>query len=709
MISRMGNKVPRVLRSALFPAVLCALLSGSPNAMADTVPRMSDQKFSDALVEMTGEYARDVTPGQATRNPYITSRLIVKSDNPALDPDQYGAVDAIQDKDGTYILQFESSMDARRADVKLQKLETTEYSFPDLVLFPADEDTGDESTDIEETGPDAGGSSVTAAGTSMSASSSTSWNIARMGLDRYSSMILSKNYNKKIIVAVLDVGISFKHPSLEGRLMTKEAASFVDGYSADEDESGLYDSHGTHVAGIIAQGTEGLNVQILPVRVLDSSTRSGYLSAVEKGIDYALQQGADVINLSMAGETNSKKAVDSFRTMVQEINSKGAVMVVSAGNQNTEIVSNSRYILPACIPECIVVGSVDSKMVRGKSNTGDTLDVVAPGVGIVGCGYGSAPGYEFTDDVTMSGTSMAAPHVSAEAAALRMVFSSYTPNQIEKIIQSQARDIGTSGKDNEYGYGFATLIRRITFDPGKYGTFEVTTKECLYGDTTPSAPAVNGNRAYKFTGWSPALAPSVTEDATYTAQWKKDAFTINWKNEDGTVLETDQYVKSGTIPTYDGVTPTKFSDGKTYYSFAGWSPAVTAVTGDATYTAVYTSSTYISAEDVTVSDEDVTAITISKRPVSVRTKVKKNKVTVSWKKIANKKKTKALRKQIKAIEVQYSTDREFKNNVGSKFVGKKKTKVKLKLERKTVYYIRVRYVGADGVSKWSKVKRVRTK
>lgn len=102
-------------------------------------------------------------------------------------------------------------------------------------------------------------------------------------------------------------------------------------------------------------------------------------------------------------------------------------------------------------------------------------------------------------------------------------------------------------------------------------------------------------------------------------------------------------------------------------------------------------------------------ITISKTPASVKAKAKKNKVTVTWKKIKKTKKTKALLAQIKSVQVQYSTDPTFTQNTVTKTVGKNKTKVVLKLQKKTQYYIRVRYVGSDGVSRWSKAKRVKTK
>ena len=105
-------------------------------------------------------------------------------------------------------------------------------------------------------------------------------------------------------------------------------------------------------------------------------------------------------------------------------------------------------------------------------------------------------------------------------------------------------------------------------------------------------------------------------------------------------------------------------------------------------------------------------ITISKRPASVKAKVKKKskaKIRVSWKKIKKNKSGKKLLKKIKSIQIQISTDPQFKQIVKDKKVGMKKTKVTLKLKRKTKYYVRVRYIGKNGVSKWSKVKKVKTK
>lgn len=110
-------------------------------------------------------------------------------------------------------------------------------------------------------------------------------------------------------------------------------------------------------------------------------------------------------------------------------------------------------------------------------------------------------------------------------------------------------------------------------------------------------------------------------------------------------------------------------------------------------------------ESVTITNDIIVELKAS-APPSVKAKAKKNKVIVSWKKITDKN----LLKEIRSIEVQYSTDKKFKKNLKTKKnISKSKTKITLKLKKKKTYYIRVRYKGAEGYSEWSKVKKVKTK
>ena len=116
------------------------------------------------------------------------------------------------------------------------------------------------------------------------------------------------------------------------------------------------------------------------------------------------------------------------------------------------------------------------------------------------------------------------------------------------------------------------------------------TKPSFDGETPTKA--ADGQYSYRFVGWMPEITEDtvVTENITYTAVYEKESrvYTVTWKNADGTVLETDENVAYGTVPTYDGVTPTKAADEEYTYTFSGWTPEITEVTGDTIYTAVFT-------------------------------------------------------------------------------------------------------------------------
>ena len=136
--------------------------------------------------------------------------------------------------------------------------------------------------------------------------------------------------------------------------------------------------------------------------------------------------------------------------------------------------------------------------------------------------------------------------------------------------------------------------------------------------TAPEAPSREGDAqyTYTFTGWAPEVA-AVTGDATYTAVYESsiNEYTVIWKDEDGSVLETDEDVPYGTVPTYDGAEPTKED-----YVFTGWDPAVAAVTGKAEYTAQYK----LTTRTLTIKTVDINGNPVAEVPVQVYQNLNKN-------------------------------------------------------------------------------------
>ena len=151
--------------------------------------------------------------------------------------------------------------------------------------------------------------------------------------------------------------------------------------------------------------------------------------------------------------------------------------------------------------------------------------------------------------------------------------------------------------ETTYTATYSSTVNKYTIKFVNEDGTELQSSEVAYGATpaytgeTPTK-AATAEFTYTFSGWTPEIA-SVTGDATYTATYTAtvNTYTVIWKNEDGTVLETDENVPYGTVPTYDGATPVKPGDAQFSYIFDKWTPAVAEVTDDATYTATFTTAT----------------------------------------------------------------------------------------------------------------------
>ncbi len=263
-----------------------------------------------------------------------------------------------------------------------------------------------------------------------------------------------------IVVAVVDTGVDYNHPDLDGNIWRNPGE--IAGNGIDDDRNGFIDDirgwdfvssdnnpmdldfngHGTHIAGSIAAernnfGITGIayNAHIMPVRVLPAFGTSNP-NNVAAGIRYAADNGANVINLSL------KKDDDTFNQLtnaIQYANNKGSVVVMAAGNSG-----GIQPEYPAINADRwgIAVGSIDvrGRMDDSSNRSGFTpLDyLVAPGVDI----FSTTPGNDYELE---SGTSFAAPQVAGVAALVLSANPTLTPAQVEYILTTTANRNGLTG------------------------------------------------------------------------------------------------------------------------------------------------------------------------------------------------------------------------------------------------------------------------
>lgn len=252
-----------------------------------------------------------------------------------------------------------------------------------------------------------------------------------------------------VIVAVIDTGVQLAHPVLAPRLTTARI-DFVDGDDVPEDEfSGGDDygaGHGTHVAGIIHLVAP--QAQIMPIRVLDTDGR-GYSATVAEAILFALENGANVINLSLG----MPYASDLLEDIIEDATEAGIVVVAAAGNLNS---TQKQY--PAAT-ECVLsVTAVDANKVKADfASYGSWVLLSAPGVGIYSTlpvdGYGS-----------WSGTSMAAPFAAGQAALLLSLNPILNVVQVADLLGSTAVNLNpfNPGYVNQLGVGLIDVVASLT-------------------------------------------------------------------------------------------------------------------------------------------------------------------------------------------------------------------------------------------------------
>lgn len=264
-------------------------------------------------------------------------------------------------------------------------------------------------------------------------------NSATWGLDRIdqvdrplSSQYLYQYQGAGVYAFVLDTGILATHQDFGGRVQPGT------GFISDGNGSSDCNGHGTHVAGTIGGSQWGVakGVTLVPVRVLDCAG-SGSWSGVIAGLDWVASQTAmrpAVANLSLGGAKSS-----SVNAAVAAAVGKGVTMVVAAGNSNADACNTS----PASEPSAITVGATTSADARASySNFGSCLDLFAPGSSITSAWYTGTAATQ-----TISGTSMASPHVAGVAALALAANPASTPDMVTRFLTDNAslNKVGAAG------------------------------------------------------------------------------------------------------------------------------------------------------------------------------------------------------------------------------------------------------------------------
>ncbi|KAK7416354.1 hypothetical protein QQX98_005299 [Neonectria punicea] len=269
---------------------------------------------------------------------------------------------------------------------------------------------------------------------------------ATPGLNRLShsapnteTYIFDDTAGEGITAYVVDTGIRTTHTEFEGRATF--GANFIN--DVDDDENG----HGSHVSGTIAGATFGVakKANLVAVKVLDA-TGGGSNSGVLQGMQFVIDDveakgitGKAVMNMSLGGSFS-----EAINRAIEALFKAGIVPVVAAGNENQDTANTS----PGSAPNAITVGAIDATNDERAdfSNFGAAVDIYAPGVEVLSVGIDSD-----TAQATLSGTSMASPHVAGLAAYL-MSFQGITePANVVSLIKSLAEQTGTEVVNNVQG------------------------------------------------------------------------------------------------------------------------------------------------------------------------------------------------------------------------------------------------------------------
>lgn len=278
---------------------------------------------------------------------------------------------------------------------------------------------------------------------------SRSWGGHEMGLTtlRHQADVLLPA-GRRATVAVIDTGADCTHPLLAGRVSAR-SYDFANNTADVTDVN----SHGTATAGLVADLTPD-EVDVMVLRVYDDDNLSKP-SLVLTALEYALENGATVVNMSLGWPNAIEKGYSFLNSVLAQAYASGVVVVTAAGNRSqSNPGANADDVYPANQAAVLTVSGVDRDLAfdGGYSASGASVDLCAPGTSV----SVAAPDGGMT---TRSGTSFAAPHVAAAAACVQLAQPGVTAARVRQTLYGYAEDLGAPGRDDRYGYGLPVLTQ----------------------------------------------------------------------------------------------------------------------------------------------------------------------------------------------------------------------------------------------------------
>lgn len=547
--------------------------------------------------------------------PFQTKRLIVETG--ALDEDYNARQIYYNTELGEMILQFETEKETKEAFEALCQRYGEENCYPDEIYYV---------DDILEELPTSGGYCY-------------SWGTAYMGMNTLKEQAEGKY--APVTVAVLDTGIDRSNFMFQSRKISSKSYNFIDHNKNVTDNHG----HGTHVAGIIADSTPS-NVQFLILKISNSSGYSSLLT-IKTALQYALNQNASVINMSLGFVAANAMSCTYLDSLIDKAYKRGIAICSAAGNNGVNVM----FCYPACNTKTLAVAAMNAnEHAASYSNYGSLIDFAAPGSLIASAAAGGTL-------VGMSGTSMAAPHLTAAVVYLKMLQPNLSVPGIYAELQMRSKDLGEPGRDERFGWGVP--IMTDLFATG------IVHKDSVVADGTVAAPTLKSIR---------------NEEKGIRLAWKKvkgaDKYVIYRQKGNGSFKK----VKTVSAKTKSW-TDRKVRQGSRY------SYAVKAV-----------------RKNKSGNLSNIRQIIRMKQIKKVKARGNKGgQITVIWNRVSG----------VTGYEIRYSRKKGMKHAATIVAAGGKGRQTIRGLKRKKTYYVKIRSFRTteEGTyySQWSSVKRVKSK